>query len=295
VAATTLEYKTPNEKIGNNVTFCDGQVLVGQKYYHMIFTATTITLFVIAKFILISMAFSSGAMIALEALLGAIYVSVIYFLFRAGSTDPGIFERRYDYAIRFLEEKKCNFRIVIQGHLLRLSICYTCNILRPPRTSHCAVCDNCVEKFDHHCIWLGTCVGKRNYKYFFFFLSSVIVLCFFCIAVCIAIIVIKASPITSADHENFSLFMGLPSAIIFVSACFLVFFLLSLFWTHLQLILQNLTFYEFIKEKWSKYPTMNPSDKESFGKNVKYSLCRSVPQAYLELNKKQENPLNFKF
>jgi len=290
-----VEYKTPNEKIGNNVTFCDGQIIVGKKFYHMLFTETIITLFNIALFILIVMAFRTGIAILLVVLLAIIYSSLTFCLFRAGSTDPGIFERRYDYAIRFLEEKKCNFKVVIQGHLMRLSICYTCNILRPPRTSHCAVCDNCVEKFDHHCIWLGTCVGKRNYKYFFFFLSSCIILAVYSIAVCTTIIVQKSNKNTYFDTNHFGLYMGLPAAMIFVCTCFLVFFLLSLFWTHLQLVVQNLTFYEFIKEKWSKYPTLNPSDKESVTKNVKYSLCRSVPHANLELNKKNDNQLNFKF
>jgi len=50
--------------------------------------------------------------------------------------------------------------------------CKTCSIWRPPRTHHCRICDNCIETQDHHCVWLNNCVGRRNYRYFFTFVST---------------------------------------------------------------------------------------------------------------------------
>eukprot|EP00300_Choanocystis_sp_HF-7_P023077 c2286_g1_i1.p1 GENE.c2286_g1_i1~~c2286_g1_i1.p1 ORF type:complete len:174 (+),score=22.96 c2286_g1_i1:418-939(+) len=39
-------------------------------------------------------------------------------------------------------------------------------IWRPPRASHCSICDCCVRDFDHHCPVLGTCIASRNIKFF---------------------------------------------------------------------------------------------------------------------------------
>ena len=50
--------------------------------------------------------------------------------------------------------------------------CKTCNLWRPPRTHHCRICDNCIETQDHHCVWLNNCVGRRNYRYFFTFVTT---------------------------------------------------------------------------------------------------------------------------
>ena len=51
--------------------------------------------------------------------------------------------------------------------LMDSEICKRCALPRPDElTHHCSVCDKCVLNMDHHCYFMGNCIGKHTLKYF---------------------------------------------------------------------------------------------------------------------------------
>lgn len=50
--------------------------------------------------------------------------------------------------------------------LPQLFFCETCLIVEAVPTRHCKLCESCISKFDHHCLFIGRCVGLKNHRDF---------------------------------------------------------------------------------------------------------------------------------
>ena len=50
-------------------------------------------------------------------------------------------------------------------------LCFECQIIALPRSYHCNVCRCCVQRYDHHCPWLNSCIGTKNHRSFIIFVT----------------------------------------------------------------------------------------------------------------------------
>ena len=56
-----------------------------------------------------------------------------------------------------------------QDFIIESLFCTVCHNDQPLRARHCSQCKECVAMFDHHCPFLGNCVGEKNRLMFFWF------------------------------------------------------------------------------------------------------------------------------
>ena len=71
--------------------------------------------------------------------------------------------------------------------------CDRCKIYYNPndKVQHCSLCKVCIKNLDHHCVWVGKCVGKNNIKSFFEMIIAV-ALFYIYIIVCVIIYTVKS-------------------------------------------------------------------------------------------------------
>ncbi|XP_020101349.1 probable protein S-acyltransferase 4 isoform X2 [Ananas comosus] len=173
---------------GNNRFFCSGRLIFGPDVASLLIS----TLLIVVPTIMFC--YQITAKIHNH---DKLHDEDLYFLFMTSSQDPGIVLRNarppeVDEAsdiltpsmewingqtpcMRVLRAKD----VIVNGFAIKVKYCDTCMLYRPPRASHCSICNNCVQKFDHHCPWVGQCIGLRSYRYFILFISTSTFLCIY--------------------------------------------------------------------------------------------------------------------
>ncbi|XP_042292509.1 palmitoyltransferase ZDHHC18-B isoform X1 [Thunnus albacares] len=226
---------------------------------------------------------------------GVLFIFVVITLFQTSFTDPGILPRATPDEAADIEKQientgSTSYRppprtkeVLINQQVVKLKYCFTCKMFRPPRTSHCSLCDNCVERFDHHCPWVGNCVGKRNYRFFYTFIVSLSFLTAFIFGCVTTHLALRAQ---GGKGLVFALQESPGSAVELVICFFSVWSILGLSGFHTYLVASNLTTNEDIKGSWSgksgaEYVT-NPYSHKNIFINCCSVLCGPMPPSLID-------------
>lgn len=200
-------------------------------------------------------------------------------LYRAATSNPGHMPCHIrDASFSTLSHPSVHsFLASVQGRLTTMKYCETCHIYRPPRTVHCSNCGLCILRFDHHCPWIGNCIGLNNYRLFFVFLSVLVI---YLIIGLIGTIyhITDVSMRYEKEHDcstGEAIMRGIartiPSVILACAGLVLLVLLAGLWIYHFHLLLSNQTTYENIKGHWIR-KAGNTHDQGKMG-NIKRALC----------------------
>jgi palmitoyltransferase len=146
--------------------------------------------------------------------------------------------------------------------------CTICHVEQPLRCKHCKNCDHCVATHDHHCPWIGNCVGERNRFYFFWFLQCQFVQLLTGLIICAEVNYMRPEEVEALNKEN-KVIMYM--AFLICTAFTLFIMPLNIF--HIYLASVNLTSWEYLSWMRITYLKIWPKKFGSpFSQGVKGNL-----------------------
>lgn len=169
---------------------------------------------------------------------------------------------------------KSEYVFNVGGFNLPVKYCAECNLYRPPRASHCFICAQCVERFDHHCPWIGVCVGKKNYFWFIVYLCVKTVLLLYLVFICVFCIARAAEDFAAGLNRGLDVavfvLLGAAGAASAGFACFVA----PLTAYHFFLIYSNQTTKEYVKRFSEGHPA-NPFEERLVRTLKKFCTSRA--------------------
>ncbi|XP_041665156.1 palmitoyltransferase ZDHHC18-B-like [Cheilinus undulatus] len=279
---------------GKNRFYCDGRIIVARQSGVLPLTLGLILVTCGLFFVFDCPFLVKHLTSCIPFIGGGLFVFVLITLLQTSFTDPGILPRATPDEAAEIEKQiditgNSSYRppprtkeVLINQQVVKLKYCFTCKMFRPPRTSHCSLCDNCVERFDHHCPWVGNCVGKRNYRFFYTFIVSLSFLTAFIFGCVTTHLALRAQ---GGKGLVFALQESPGSAVELVICFFSVWSILGLSGFHTYLVASNLTTNEDIKGSWSGKggeDVTNPYSHRNIFVNCCTVLCGPMPPSLID-------------
>ncbi|XP_044507015.1 probable protein S-acyltransferase 1 [Mangifera indica] len=275
---------------GNNKFLCGGRLVFGPDGKALILTSIMIggpaMAFCLNMLLLIN---PDNPAYHYPVLVGAFLLTILdfCFLFLTSCRDPGIIPRNvqlpeldesFTQSTEWLNDKAFDIKlprtrdVKINGMSIKVKFCETCLLYRPPRASHCSICNNCVQKFDHHCPWVGQCIGIRNYPFFICFISFATILCIY-------VFVFSWKNILRQEGSLLTVMTEDILSVILIAYCFVtVWFVGGLTVFHIYLMCSNQTTYENFRYRYDRKG--NPFNK-GVARNLEEIFFSKIPPSLI--------------
>ena len=147
-------------KIGNTITcnfdpdnYNAPKICIGPHWYLAVISNILITVFIFTMYYCL---IDSDVNVGSKFVYFLISFLIYFFFNRCALINPGIVQKK---------------NIDINN----MEYCNICQVYynEDKKVQHCKMCNICVEKMDHHCVWVGKCVGKNNIFSFYAMLASI--------------------------------------------------------------------------------------------------------------------------